>query len=305
MRRRARTERRDLHGLLVLAKPAGPSSNAVLQEARRLLGGPKAGHAGTLDPAASGVLLLLLGEGTKLAPFLADLAKEYRGVARFGAATDTEDAEGRVTATAAWDHVDEPLLRTRAATFVGESLQLPPMYSAVQVGGERLYRLAREGREVERASRAIVVSEFRILAWRPPEAEFLVRCSSGTYVRTLVRELGERCASAAHLAELERTAVGSFRLAGAATLGDLAALAPGEAPPGLVGLAAALRHLPAVVLDDEGARAAGQGRPPGLGPGDVAPGATVRLLDPAGRLLAVARAGPAGAPPAILRGFRT
>ena len=291
-----------LHGLLVFNKHLGPSSNRALQDLRRLLGGVKAGHAGTLDPAASGVLLVLLGEAAKLVPFLADLEKEYRGVARFGAETDTQDAAGEVTARAAWEHLDEAQLRAALAGFLGESLQEPPMYSALQVGGQRLYDLARAGREVERASRRIAVSSFELLSWRPPDAEFLVRAGSGTYVRTLCRDLGLRCGSMAHLAALTRTAVGPFRLEDAVTLEQLDAQPPGAPVPGLVRLADAVGHLPAVLLDPAAARGILDGRAPLL-PG-VAPGTTVRLLDGEGRLLAIARAGATGEPAPILRGFR-
>lgn len=293
-----------LHGLLVFSKPLGPSSNQALQQVRRLLGGPKAGHAGTLDPAAEGVLLVLLGEGAKLAPFLADLEKEYRGVARFGAATDTQDATGEVIARAAWEHLDAGRIGREMAGFLGAGRQVPPMFSAVQVGGRRLYDLARAGQEVERAARSIVVTRFELLSWRPPDAEFLVRCSSGTYVRTLCQDLGARCGSAAHLAALTRTAIGPFRLEEAVTLEELETLAPDALPPRLVRLADAVSHLPQMVLDARGARGVRDGRPPLAEPAaGLEPGTTVRLLDEGGRLLAIARAAGAGRPLELLRGF--
>jgi tRNA pseudouridine55 synthase len=299
-----RPERGGIHGLLVFAKPVGPSSNQALQGLRRLLGGVKAGHAGTLDPAAGGVLLVLLGEGAKLVPFLAGLEKEYRGVARFGAETDTQDAAGEVTARAPWEHLDAGRIGREMASFLGESLQEPPMYSAVQVGGRRLYDLARAGREVERASRRVVLTAFDLLSWRPPDAEFLVRASSGTYVRTLCRDLGLRCGSLAHLAALTRTAVGPFRLEEAATFEEIEALPPGAPPPRLVRLADAVGHLPAIRLDAAGARGVREGRPPEIGPAPGAgPGATVRLLDEAGRLRAIARLADEGRPFELLRGF--
>ena len=299
--------RTDLHGLLLLAKPAGPSSNQVLQLARRSLGNARAGHAGTLDPAASGLLLVLLGEAVKLVPYLAGLEKEYVGVARFGTETDTQDAAGAPTRAAGWEHLDEGRVRAALASFSGESLQEPPMYSALKVGGERLYDLARAGREVERAARRIVVSEVRLLGWRPPDAEFLVRCSSGTYVRTIARDLGARCGSAAHLAALSRTAIGPFRLEQAVTLEQLAALPPGAAPP-LVRLADALAHLPSAALDPRAAAGVLDGRAPALPPGEVpvglAPGGTLALLDGSRRLLAVARFAGPGLPVELLRGFK-
>ncbi|HEY6000097.1 MAG TPA: tRNA pseudouridine(55) synthase TruB [bacterium] len=302
-----RAQRTDLHGLLRLAKPPGPSSNEVLQQVRRHLGWAKAGHAGTLDPAASGLLLVLLGEAAKLVPYLAALEKEYVGVARFGAETDTQDAAGAPTRTAPWEHVDAVRVAASLASFAGASEQEPPMFSALQVGGRRLYDLAREGREVERAARTIVVSEIRLLDWRPPDAEFLVRCSSGTYVRTIARDLGALCASAAHLASLTRTGIGPFRLEGASTLEELAALPAGAAPP-LVRLADAVAHLPAVALSDREAAGVFDGRAPVLPAGDVpahvAPGGTLALLDASRRLLAVAKFIAPGVPVELLRGFR-
>jgi tRNA pseudouridine55 synthase len=296
-----------VNGLLVLAKPLGPSSNDVLQQLRRHLGGAKAGHAGTLDPAAAGVLLVCLGEAAKLVPFLADLEKEYRGVVRFGAETDSQDATGAVTGTAPWEHLEEDAVRREMAGFLGESLQLPPMFSAIKVEGRRLYKSARKGQEVAREPRPIRVSAFELLAWRPPDGEFLVRCGSGTYVRTLCRDLGERLGTRAHMASLTRTAVGPFRLEDAVTLEELAARAPGAPVPRLIGLAAALAHLPGAVLSAEEARAVGEGRapimPPGRLPVDVLPGAVLKLLDERGRLLAVVRVAGEGAPLVFERVF--
>jgi tRNA pseudouridine55 synthase len=302
-----RRERTDLHGLLRLAKAAGPSSNEVLQQARRLLGWVKAGHAGTLDPGASGLLLVLLGEAVKLVPYLAGLEKEYVGVARFGAETDTQDAAGAVTRRAPWEHLDARRIEVQLETFLGGSLQEPPMYSALQLGGRRLYDLAREGREVVRTARRIEVSAIRMLEWRPPDAQFFVRCSSGTYVRTIARDLGLRCGSAAHLAALTRTAIGSFRLEGAATLEELGALPAGGTPP-LVRLADAVAHLPALTLGDREARSVLDGRAPVLDPADlpggIAPHGILSLLDGSRRLLAVAKVVAPGAPVELLRVFR-
>ena len=302
-----RPERDDLHGVLLFAKAAGPSSNQALQEVRRQLGWVKAGHAGTLDPAASGLLLVLLGEAAKLVPYLADLEKEYVGVARFGAETDTQDAAGAATRTAPWEHVDADLVAAQMAGFLGASLQEPPMYSALQVGGKRLYDLARAGKEVEQVSQPIAVSEMRLLDWRPPDAQFVARVGSGTYVRTLAQDLGVRCDSAAHLAALSRTAIGPFRLEHAVAIEDLAALAPGGRPP-LIRLAAALAHLPSVLLGEREARGVLDGRAPALRPADLPPGlepgGTLALVDGAGRLLAVARFAASNLPLEFLRVFK-
>ncbi len=324
-----RPERDDLHGVLLFAKGVGPSSNQALQGLRRQLGWVRAGHAGTLDPAAAGLLLVLLGEAVKLVPYLADLEKEYVGVARVGSETDTQDAAGTVTRTAPWEHLGAERIQAEMTTFLGKSLQEPPMYSALQVGGRRLYDIARAGEHVARTTRPIAVSEMRLLAWRPPEAEFVARVGTGTYVRTLAQDLGARCGSAAHLAALSRTAIGPFRLEDAVTSADLAALAPGAAPP-LVRLAAALAHLPAVLLGEREAKGVLDGRAPTVGKGDgfifsdsrisstslaslrenksvpfsVEPGATIRLVDGSGRLLAVARFVAPNAPVEFLRVFK-
>jgi tRNA pseudouridine55 synthase len=302
-----RPERDDLHGVLLFAKEVGPSSNQALQELRRQLGWVKAGHAGTLDPAASGLLLVLLGEAVKLVPYLAGLEKEYVGVARFGSETNTQDAAGVPTRTAPWEHLGPERIEVEMTAFLGASLQEPPMYSALQVGGRRLYDLARAGEHVERTSRRIDVSEIRLLAWRPPEAEFVARVGSGTYVRTLCRDLGVRCDSAAHLAALSRTAIGPFRLDRAVTIQDLAALAPGAAPP-LVRLADALAHLPMLQLGEREARGVRDGRAPTARtadfPASLAPGGTFRLVDGSGRLLAVARFVAPNVPVEFLRVFK-
>jgi len=304
---RQRAHRDDLHGLLLFAKEAGPSSNQALQELRRHLGWAKAGHAGTLDPAASGLLLVLLGEAAKLVPYLADLEKEYVGVARFGAETDTQDAAGSSIRMAPWEHLKPERIQAEMSAFLGSSLQEPPMYSALQVGGRRLYDIARAGELVERTARRIEVGEMRLLAWRPPDAKFLVRVSSGTYVRTLARDLGVRCGSAAHLAALSRTAIGPFRLEKALTIAALAALPPGAAPP-LLRLADALAHLPAVTLGEREARGVLDGRAPVVRPGEMPagllPGVNLRLIDGAGRLLAVARVVAPGVPVELMRVFR-
>jgi tRNA pseudouridine55 synthase len=181
------------------------------------------------------------------------------------------------------------------------------MYSALQVGGRRLYDIARGGGQVERAARRIEVGEMRLLSWRPPEARFIVRVSSGTYVRTLARDLGVRCGSAAHLATLSRTAIGPFRLEQAVTSADLAALPPGAAPP-LVRLVDALAHLPAVTLGEGEARGVLDGKAPTLNPAalpaGLAPGETLALVDDSRRLLAVARLVAPQVPVELLRVFK-
>ena len=200
-----------LRGMLVIDKESGPTSNAVLQAVRKALGRPKAGHGGTLDPEANGVLLVCLGEATKIIPYLAGLEKEYEGSLRFGEETDTCDRWGSVTATAPTAHLEAEAVERQMAAFRGNILQRPPMYSALKVQGKRLYELARRGEKIERRPREVFVRDFAALGWDGPELRFRVRCGSGVYVRALCRDLGRACGSAAHMTALTRTAVGPFR----------------------------------------------------------------------------------------------
>jgi len=296
------------HGLLLLYKEAGPSSNRALQEVRRLLGGVKAGHGGTLDPHAEGLLLICLGEATKLVPFLAPLDKEYLGGMRFGDETDTHDAWGKVVGSAPVDHLTGEMIEERMKVLRGTLSQVPPMFSAVKVGGERLYRLARRGEEVARSARPVEVKEFEALSWDSPVLRFRVRCGSGTYVRTLCHDLAISCGSAGHMTALERTAVGPFRADEALTLDELRRImeeSPDTLP--LVPAAEALAHLPLLRIGVEEARDVRQGRPFSSPPpgreGEILPGRDVRLVGPEGDLVAVVSAEGPGQPMKIRRVF--
>ena len=213
-------------GILLLDKPAGPSSSAALQAAKRLLDAEKAGHAGTLDPLASGLLPLLFGEATKFAQYGLDAPKEYVADVRLGTATDTGDSEGEVVARKPAGF-DAPALAAALARFRGEISQVPPMFSALKRDGRPLYELAREGRTVERAARRVVIHELELVARDAEVLRLRVRCSKGTYIRQLAVDLGEALGTAAHLGALRRTAVGPFRIEEAVTLDDFQAL--GEA----------------------------------------------------------------------------
>src|SRR5688500_5473252 len=208
-------------GVLLLDKPAGFSSTQALARAKRLLASPKAGHTGTLDPFATGLLPLVFGEATKFARFLIDATKSYRATLRLGVETTTGDTEG-VELVRLPIEVDEPLIDEVLAGFMGIRDQTPPMYSAVRIGGRRLYELAREGLEVERASRRIEITALRREAFRADELELSVTCSKGTYVRTLAMEIGRALGCGAYLVGLRRTAVGGFQIAQATTLEALA-----------------------------------------------------------------------------------
>jgi tRNA pseudouridine55 synthase len=206
-----------LSGVLVVDKPAGPTSFDVVKRVRRATGAATAGHAGTLDPAATGVLAVCLGEAVKLQQFLVDGDKAYDATVAFGAATTTEDAEGEVVARGDPGALDAELLRAAAARLVGVIQQVPPMYSAVRVGGRRLHEAARAGEEVPRAPREVRVDALELVELGPPEggiarARFAVRCGKGTYVRTLAADLGRAVGVPAHLAALRRTMASGFTL---------------------------------------------------------------------------------------------
>lgn len=274
----------ELHGVLVVDKPGGLSSAQVVARVKRALGAKRVGHTGTLDPMATGVLPIVVGEGTKLAPFLLADDKEYEGELELGVTTDTLDAEGAVLARADAAAVDEAALRRAMAALTGPIQQIPPMVSALKQDGRRLYDLARRGIEVEREPRDVRVDRFELTAFVPPRARFIVACSKGTYVRALVRDAGAALGCGATLTALRRTRAGRFGLECALPLevvGDRAAGAL-VSPPDAVG------HLPAVRLAEAELRAVrfGQQLP---APPDLGVDAVVRLLTPGGDLAAVAQ----------------
>jgi len=273
-------------GVLVCDKPAGMTSHDVVARVRRLAGQRRVGHGGTLDPPATGVLVLALGRATRLLSFLPTEPKRYLATVAFGAETDTLDAAGAVTATADASGVDEAGLRAALAGFLGPQLQVPPMVSAIKVGGERLYAKARRGEQVERAPRPIVIHELGLLGFTPgerPAATIEVACSGGTYVRSLAADLGRALGTLAHLASLRRTAVGRFTERDARTLDDLAG--PGE-------LVSAVLD-PAAAMDPAAVRA--------LTPDEAAALATGRTLDPTGRGDPVAAVAPDGRLVAVIQ----
>lgn len=228
MARRDRSRRSDRpgpSGFLVVDKPVGWTSHQVVQAARRWFGIKKVGHLGTLDPLATGLLPLAIREATKLAPFVSQGARVYVGSIRLGVATDTYDAEGRVSHRHDGPLPSEDVVRAALAEFLGETMQVPPMFSSVKKDGVPLYRLARRGEEVERAPRPIRIASLEVRHYEPPEVGIEISCSPGTYVRTLASDLGERLGCGAHLSGLRRTASGPFALEQAASVEDLAAAA--------------------------------------------------------------------------------
>ena len=241
--------RRKLDGVLLLDKPVGPSSSAVLQAVKYLLVAEKAGHAGTLDPLASGLLPLLFGEATKFAQFGLDAIKEYIAQVRLGTSTDTGDAEGQVLDRQAVN-VDEAALAAALARFRGVIEQVPPMYSALKHEGQPLYALARAGQTVERAVRQVTIYELELLGRDGDLLRLRVKCSKGTYVRQLAVDLGLALGTAAHLEGLRRTAVGGFRLDQAVTLDALQALDAAGRQARLLPLDSLLEGLPRLDLDE-------------------------------------------------------
>ena len=203
-------------GLLLVDKPLEWTSFDVVAKVRNTLRIKKVGHAGTLDPLATGLLILCLGKATKLAENVQAERKEYTGTIRLGATTETEDAEGEEQNICAVNHLSDQEIKEEAASFLGESLQIPPMFSARKVGGKRLYKLARKGIEVERPAKPIIIEQFDIeqidLAGSPPQITFRVVCSKGTYIRSLARDLGRRLEVGGYLTSLRRTRSGSFHV---------------------------------------------------------------------------------------------
>ena len=244
-----------MHGFIVVDKPSGMTSHDVVARLRRILKTKKVGHTGTLDPFATGVLPVALGEGTKAIPYLDEGVKEYRAVMKLGVATDTEDLEGSVVSERPLDGIDEAAIRDALTIFIGTSFQIPPMFSALKQNGVPLYKLARKGEVVVRQPRQITVYSLLINRIELPLVEFTVRTSRGTYVRSLARDMGERLGCGAHLTALRRTESGPFTLEQARTLGQLQEeAASGPEKVGIVSLNTALAHLPRVELTAEGER---------------------------------------------------
>jgi tRNA pseudouridine55 synthase len=266
-----------MDGLAVVDKAAGWTSHDVVAKCRGIFGQRKIGHSGTLDPDATGVLLVGLGRVTRLLRFLTELPKTYTGEVVLGTATSTLDASGEVVGE--WDMSAVTLDDVRAvvaSSFVGPILQVPPMVSAVKVDGQRLHKLARAGVEVEREARPVTVYRFEVSSSPAPGVFAVeVECSSGTYIRSLAADVGTALGGGAHLRNLRRTAIGSFGLDQARPLESLS-------PDAVLTPADALRDYPSAIADADMVTAVGFGRPlPSL------PAGTVRVLGPGGDLLAV------------------
>lgn len=204
---------REMEGVLLVDKPRGLTSHDVVYRLRRKLQMKKIGHAGTLDPMATGVLVMLIGKATRISQYLMSVDKAYEGEATLGVVTDSQDAEGEVRETRPVPALTEAQVREVMKTFLGDQYQTPPMHSAIKIGGVPLYKLARKGEEVEREPRFIRVAAFDLLSFALPKLTFDLRCTKGTYVRTIAYDLGQKLGCGAHLSALRRTASGKFTIA--------------------------------------------------------------------------------------------
>ncbi|MBN2574887.1 MAG: tRNA pseudouridine(55) synthase TruB [Deltaproteobacteria bacterium] len=297
--------------ILVIDKPSGPSSFAVCKRVRAILGEPrqKVGHGGTLDPFASGVLPICLGEATKVLPFLLDADKRYEATVRFGVETDTLDCTGQVVAEHPCGALAAETIESALVHFRGEIAQVPPMFSALKRGGRPLYAYARAGQVVDRPARKVSIHELSLVEFSAPErARLRVHCSKGTYIRQLAADLGRHLGVGAHLLELRRTASGPFEVGKSVTLEELRARVADGRPPPALSLLEALAHLPTVAVDEEQALVLERGQRMawsafGQGRGLVGPACAV-VDGPAGpALVAIVTRGDDGNV-RILRGFR-
>lgn len=262
-------------GLLLIDKPTGVTSHDCVATVRGALGTRKVGHAGTLDPMATGLLLIGVGRATRLLRFLGDLPKTYEGTGRLGEETDTLDAEGEIVRRATV-HVAREDVERACASLVGESMQRPPAFSAVKVGGRKLYEAARKGEALEAEPRRIRLDEFDVLSFDDTSFDFRVVCSGGTYVRVLVADVGSALGCGAHLERLRRTAIGPFRVEEGV---------PADAPGVPLPLERAVAHLPRLDLEPEEARVAANGSI--LGPAGIE--GPYGVYGPEGRLIGIYR----------------
>jgi tRNA pseudouridine55 synthase len=286
--------RRALDGVLLLDKPLGLSSNDALIRAKRIYLAKKAGHTGTLDPLATGLLPLCFGEATKFSQDLLDADKSYEAIMRLGIRTTTGDAEGEAVETREVT-CNEAAIHAALTRFHGEITQIPPMYSALKRDGKPLYEYARAGQTVEREGRQVMIHSLELIACAFPDVTFRVTCSKGTYVRTLAEDIGEALGCGAHLVALRRTGVGALTLEHSVTLDALSEAAEGERDQWLQPVDALLSTFPAVQLDEEGARRFLHGQRLRLADltltAEAATAERVRVYAMEGKLLGVAKLG--------------
>lgn len=281
-----RPPRRHVDGVLLLDKPPGLTSNGALMRVKRLLNAERAGHTGTLDPLASGLLPICFGMATRFAQFLLDAHKRYVATIRFGVTTTTQDAEGDIVASRPV-LFDRDMLVAMLPRFTGRQMQVPPAHSALKFEGRPYYDYARKGIDIPRAAREVSIHAFRLLEWNAPDATLEVECSKGTYVRALAADLGEALGCGAHLAALRRTGSGGFDVENAVTLDAFDAISAPQRDALLLPASVLVAHLPRIDLDRASAAAFLHGRP-------VTTTAGTSFADPAGAASVQSVFGPDG-----------
>jgi tRNA pseudouridine55 synthase len=279
--------------VLLLDKPRGLTSNSALQRVRKLLGAAKAGHTGTLDPMATGLLPICLGQATKFSGFLLDADKKYEATLTLGTVTDTGDAEGRIVRTTPFGCIDQQRIEAALAALTGQIQQLPPMHSALKHEGRPLYEYARAGLTVERETRVVTVHEIQLTRFDPPEVAIDVRVSKGTYVRALATDLGERLGCGAHLSALRRTATGGLLVTDALNLPALEAMSEERRRAQVRPVDLLVQGLPALTLDEADVASVLQGRVVASA-GAWPPQTLTRLYDSQGEFLGIGELIPPG-----------
>ena len=252
-------------GVLLIDKPQGMTSQQVVSKVKYLLksdvhDSKKAGHTGTLDPMATGLLPICLGEATKFSHYQLDAVKSYQAIIKLGEQTDTGDAEGEIITTIPVPHVTQAMLQSVTEQFLGEIMQVPPMYSALKKDGKKLYELAREGIEVERTARPLTIYQLSLTPLSDQQLQLTVTCSKGTYVRVLAEDIAKALGTVGHLTALRRIQTGDFEIANAITLADFAALDVAARFDKLLAVDACVHSLPSLVLDDNQSKRIRQGQ---------------------------------------------
>ena len=260
-----KTAKSIVSGVLLIDKPQGMTSQQVVSKVKYLLksdvhDSKKAGHTGTLDPMATGLLPICLGEATKFSHYQLDAIKSYQAIIKLGEQTDTGDAEGEIIATIPVPNVTQAMLQSVTEQFLGEIMQVPPMYSALKKDGKKLYELAREGIEVERAARPLTIYELSLTPLSDQQLQLTVTCSKGTYVRVLAEDIAKALGTLGHLTALRRIQTGDFEIANAITLADFAALDVAARFDKLLAVDACVHSLPSLVLDDSQSKRIRQGQ---------------------------------------------
>ncbi len=240
-----KTDEKKQDGILLLDKPKGITSFTAIQKVKKILNATKVGHAGTLDPLATGLLIVLLGKATKVAKFMEDLDKEYIAMVHFGVTTDSYDAEGNTVLTKEVN-INKNDIKSAIINFQGEIEQMPPIYSAIKIKGKPAYEYARKGREVDLKKRLVNIYELTLMNFNLPYAEIKVKCSKGTYIRSLAHDIGQYLQCGAHIKELRRTAVGNFRIEKASGLDNI-----GKPPEKIININDSLEFIPYIKVKNE------------------------------------------------------